>query len=300
MTPRLVPFYRNWPEELRSDAHREFVDLGDRSRWFDTLVTTDIAAGSTDGPRVYADESKAETWYYITRGKADVVLPDGKVERIEPFDAVFFAPGTGAELRATADSPLTWLTLSSGGGSETPFSEKGRRGASTATKLTHALSPEIFRRKRTAPRQWPANKLGASAKPWWFYTVEDRSRWFHSGCISCIAPGGASTFHSHMERFEGPYETWYIVLQGTAFVRNEYEDFLFEGGPSGVFVPADASHQIINNGDDLLWYLTISSRGGEPLRVDVYNMPSGVERPGYLEEYNRIIGVRTANGLPVP
>ena len=118
--------------------------------------------------------------------------------------------------------------------------------------------------------------------------------------ISCLPPGGASTFHTHMENYEGPYETFYIVLDGTALIRNEYEDFVFTGGPSGVYVPADASHQIINNGEGLLWYLTLSSRGGVPLKIDVYNMPSGAERPGYLDEYNRIMAARQERGLPLP
>ena len=163
-----------------------------------------------------------------------------------------------------------------------------------------AKAPIAFDRRWVAPRQWPANSLGATAKPWWFYTVTASSKWYHSACVSSLPPGGASTFHTHMEPYEGPYETFYIVLQGTALIRNEYEDFVFEGGPSGVYVPADASHQIINSGDGQLWYLTISSRGGVPLKVDVYNMPSGAERPGYLEEFNRIMAMRQENGLPLP
>jgi hypothetical protein len=67
-----------------------------------------------------------------------------------------------------------------------------------------------------------------------------------------------------------------------------------------VFVPCDAPHQISNNGDDFLWYYTLSSRGDAELVLDTYAIPSGVDRPGYLEEYNRIIASRAARGLPIP
>src|SRR5690606_36777461 len=148
-----------------------------------------------------------------------------------------------------------------------------------------ATPPLVFHRATTAPRQWPANELGATAKPWWFYTVDERSAWFHTACVSCIAPGGASTFHTHMRDFEGPYETFYLVLEGRALIRSEYGDLDIRDNPGGVFVPADASHQMINNGHDFLWYLTLSSRGDSGLRLDTYSMPSGVDRPGYKDEY---------------
>jgi mannose-6-phosphate isomerase-like protein (cupin superfamily) len=297
--PKLVPFERETAAEERVDGatRQGFNDLGETSRWFDTIVTSDLASGETDGPRVFPS---AETWYFLVDGDAEFVNPNGSVETLSRFDGVFFLPGTGGELRATSGHGLTWLTIASAGGSPTPFSSDGGRGEASRGDISTAKPPIPFRRRQIATRQWPANPLGASAKPWWFYTVDDESQWFHSACISCIAPGGSSTFHSHMERFEGPYETFYINLSGTAFVRNEYEDFLFDAPPGGVYVPADASHQIINNGEDFLWYLTISSRGDTPLRVNTYDMPSGVDRPGYLEEYNRIIAARAANGLPTP
>ncbi len=228
------------------------------------------------------------------------MLPDGSVERLRRFDAVFFRPGDGAELRA-GDDGLTWLAFASTGGQRpTPYSATEGRGDGIWKAFDGASAPLVFLRRTIAPRQWPGNPLGASPKPWWFYTVDESSDWFHSACVSCVAPGGASTFHTHMERYEGPYETWYIVLAGSALIRSEFGDELFEEAPSGVFVPADASHQIINSGEDPLWYYTVSSCGDEPLALDTYSIPSGVERPGYLEEYNRIVAARAARGLQVP
>ena len=307
MRPKLVPFHYADQITGRIDqsggGRLSYIDLGTDSRWFDTLAIVEIPAGGSDGMRVYpgGEAGTAETWYIIAEGQGDLVSPDGKTTRVRPYDGIWFGPGSAGELRASAGTAMRWLVVSSDGGKATPFSATGGRGASTRVAVPNAAaSPVYFDRRWVAPRQWPANRLGATAKPWWFFTVDDYSKWYHSACISCIAPGGASTFHTHMEEYEGPYETFYIVLNGTALIRNEYEDRVFVGGPAGVYVPADASHQIINAGEGLLWYLTLSSRGGNPLTLDVYNTPSGTDRPGYLEEYNRIIRQRGINGLPVP
>jgi mannose-6-phosphate isomerase-like protein (cupin superfamily) len=298
----LVPFDASTSnEELQSGATRQrFIDFGEASRWFETLVIADLDAGASDGGRVYGTSSAAETWYQLVSGRGVLVLPDGSEQELRQFDGVYFKPGDGAELRAAADEPLRWMVLSASAEGATPYSAAEGRGESTLGEIAGASAPTIFVRHLLGPRQWPANPLGATAKPWWFYTVDDISQWYHSACIACIAPGGSSTFHTHMERYEGPYETFYIAMKGTALVRSEFGDTVFDDRPSGVFVPADASHQIINAGEDLLWYYTLSSRGDSPLTLDTYNIPSGVDRPGYLEEFNRIIAARAARGLIVP
>ena len=302
MRPRLVAFQK--PAALEGlaksrTASYSFIDIKKTSRWFDQLVVAGLPPGGVERT-AYPDDG-SETFYLFSRGGGELILPDGSKKTIRAYDGIWYGSGAGGELRAGADG-LEWLAVATNGGKPTPFA-----GASADSVLVKdgagrgaPKAPVAFDRRWIAPRQWPANKLGATAKPWWFYTVDGTSKWYHSACISCLPPGGASTFHTHMEKFEGPYETFYIVLDGTALIRNEYEDFVFTGGPSGVYVPADASHQIINNGEGLLWYLTISSRGGVPLKIDVYNMPSGAERPGYLDEFNRIMAVRQELGLPLP
>jgi mannose-6-phosphate isomerase-like protein (cupin superfamily) len=298
----LVPFTRASADETRScgATRQAFHDLADASLWFDSVVTSDLDPGASDGVRTYPAD--VETFYQVVAGEGELVFADGTVEPLRQFDGVFFTPGASGELRATGDLPLTWLTISSAGRESTPFTAANGRGDGLLERAAgDVLAPEIFRYKTTAPRQWPSNPLGASAKPWWFYTVNDHSRWYHTACIACVAPGGASTFHTHMLDFEGPYETWYIVLRGSALIRSEFEDFVFDfDAPCGVFVPCDAPHQISNNGDDFLWYYTLSSRGDAELVLDTYAIPSGVDRPGYLEEYNRIIASRAARGLPIP
>ena len=302
--PSITPFWAAGDKRGKSghdqSSRYRFVDVTDKSRWFDALMTASLEPGESDGCRVFDANSTAETWYYVASGTAEFVQPDGTVEILSPYDAIYFRPGTGGELRAPAGSKVSWFALSCDGGKATAFSATGGRGAGTLRQSEAAKPADIFRRIEVAPRNWPGNSIGASPRPWWFYSVDDRSKWFRAGCIGCLPPGGATALHSHLEEYEGPYESWYIILSGTGMIRNEYEDYIFEGGPAGAFVPANASHQLINNGTDFLWVLTTSSRGTEPLRVDTYSTPAGTERPGYLEEYNRIIAARRDRGLPVP
>ena len=172
---------------------------------------------------------------------------------------------------------------------------------STPGKVVEGERPKIrlFRFKDTFPVQWHENKIGATHRPWWFYNVSDVSDWFNIFCISVLQPGQSEGFHSHLPEHEGPYECWYLVFRGRGQVRTEYADYDVES-LDAAFMPPNASHQMRNNSTEPLWYGTLSSRGGHPLRVDTYAMECSEARPGYMEEYNRIMAVRRKNGLPVP
>jgi oxalate decarboxylase/phosphoglucose isomerase-like protein (cupin superfamily) len=157
----------------------------------------------------------------------------------------------------------------------------------------------LFRFRDVFPVQWHENKIGATHRPWWFYNVSDISDWFNIFCISCLQPGQSEGFHSHLPEHEGPYECWYLVFDGEGQVRTEFADHNVEKFDA-VFIPPNASHQMRNNSTQPLWYATLSSRGGHPLKVDVYALECSEARPGYMEEYERIMEVRRQNGLPVP
>lgn len=158
---------------------------------------------------------------------------------------------------------------------------------------------KIYRLTDQSPIQWHENKIGGSDHFWWFYDVSDASRWFTALCISVLQPGQSVGFHSHKDETEGPYECWYMVLKGQGQLRTEYFDTYLDTYDAA-FMPPDASHQFRNVSREPVWWLTLSSRGGEPLKVDTYNIECSEDRPGYWEEYERIMESRRSRGLPTP
>jgi len=155
---------------------------------------------------------------------------------------------------------------------------------------------KIFKFKEQSPVLWPNNKIGATDRFWWLYDASKESKWFNCFCICCLQPGQSESMHSHMEEYEGPYETWYLIYDGIAELRTEYGNWILERFDA-IFVPTGASHQIRNAGTEPLWWGSLSSRGGQPLKVDTYNIPCSEERPGYMEEFQRIVEARRKRGL---
>jgi mannose-6-phosphate isomerase-like protein (cupin superfamily) len=158
---------------------------------------------------------------------------------------------------------------------------------------------EIFKRENLPLIRWHENKIGGTNMPWWFYDVSDVSKWFSMMCISVLQPGEAGGFHSHRDETEGPYECWYLVMKGNGELRTEYFDTPLSEFDAA-YMPTGASHQFRNGGSEPVWWMTLSSRGGQPLRVDTYELECSEARPGYMEEYERIMAARKARGLPTP
>jgi mannose-6-phosphate isomerase-like protein (cupin superfamily) len=157
----------------------------------------------------------------------------------------------------------------------------------------------IYRIKDQSQIRWHENKIGGTDHPWWFYDVRDLSKWFSMMCISVLQPGEAGGFHSHMDETEGPYECWYLVMKGEGQLRTEYFDTPLHTYDAA-FMPTGASHQFRNVSQEPVWWMTLSTRGGAPRKVDTYALECSEDRPGYMEEYNRIMAARTARGLPTP
>lgn len=158
---------------------------------------------------------------------------------------------------------------------------------------------EIFHLADQTPHLWERNKIGASDRFWWFYDVRQTSQWFTAGCVGVLEPGQSEGFHSHLPENEGPYECWYVVMQGQGEVRTEYGDHRL-GQFEAAFMAPGSAHQMRNAGTDRLWYFTLSSRGNAPLRVDTYGISCSEARPGYAEEYARIMSARKSRGLTTP
>ena len=321
-----------WPRNNIGATDRSwwFYDVRNVSRWFTSLGVSCLQPGESEAFHSHLEEVEGphENWYFVFEGQGQVRTEYGDY-RLGKFDAVFVPTGAVHQMRNAGTARLWYGAGSSSGGHSrrayaygVPCSEArpgyqeeydrivraresrglpGRGGGEVIRVECTGDRPQVkvFHLVDIVPRFWPRNELGASDKYWWFYTATAVSRWFHSFCIACVQPGGASTFHSHMEEFEGPYETWYVVLEGQAEIRSEYADYPLERFDAA-FMPAGASHQMRNVGTELLWYGTISSRGDSPLVVDTYEIPSGTARPGYLEEYNRIMEARRRRGLSVP
>ena len=173
--------------------------------------------------------------------------------------------------------------------------------SATSTESASDARPpvSIFRMKDQTQIRWHENNIGGTNMPWWFYDVTDVSQWFSMMCVSCLQPGEAGGFHSHMDQTEGPYECWYLVLKGEGQLRTEYFDTsLYEF--DAAYMPTNAAHQFRNVSTEPVWWMTLSSRGGQPLKVDTYELECSETRPGYMEEYNRIMAARKARGLPTP
>lgn len=126
--------------------------------------------------------------------------------------------------------------------------------------------------------------------------MSDVSQWFTALCIGQLLPGQSEGFHAHLEEYEGPYECWYLVLQGQGQLRTEFGDHDLEKFDAA-FMPTGSSHQMRNPGTDTLWYASFSTRGGHELKVDTYGISCSEERPGYAEEFERIMQARRERGL---
>lgn len=158
---------------------------------------------------------------------------------------------------------------------------------------------KIFHMRETNSILWERNQIGATDRKWWFYDVTAESKWFTAFCVGLLQPGEAEGFHSHLPEHEGPYECWYVVFSGRGELRTEYGDYPMEQFDAA-FMPASSSHQMRNAGTEPLWWGTLSSRGGHPLQVDTYGISCSEDRPGYAEEYGRIMAARRDRGLPTP
>jgi len=160
--------------------------------------------------------------------------------------------------------------------------------------------PVVSRFEEIMPVTFAKNDIGANADYHaWFYDLpDDQTDWFHIGAVIKLEPGEYVDFHTHTEAVEGPYEEFYWVLDGRARLRSEYWDTTLERFDCAYF-PTGTAHQLGNAGTDTLWFGAWVSLGGNEMTVDIEGMDPE-ERPGYLEEYRRIMAARAERGLSVP
>jgi mannose-6-phosphate isomerase-like protein (cupin superfamily) len=128
----------------------------------------------------------------------------------------------------------------------------------------------------------------------WEYSYPT-SRWYDEGELLKLEPGEYTDFHSHREGVERPYEKRFCVFSGSGVLRTERSDERLEQFDSGL-VPPDAAYQFGNTGTEALWIGWWASVGDADLSDSSELKPS--ERPGALEEYQRIMAARSQRDLP--
>ena len=158
---------------------------------------------------------------------------------------------------------------------------------------------------------WPSNRIGATERVWSGAGMPPgMANFLEAYGISILLPGQSEGFHSHLSEWEGaggPYDEWYIVLDGELELRTEYGDFLLKKW-DGVYMTLNAAHQIrnpkwstkpavymslscFNCKSTNRWDSTIQDKYGEFLTCSE-------ERFGYMKEYKRITKKRRERVLP--
>lgn len=158
---------------------------------------------------------------------------------------------------------------------------------------------------------WPSNRIGATERVLsGTGMLPGIANFLEAYGISILQPGQSEGFHSHLAEWEGkggPYEEWYIVLEGELELRTEYGDFLLKKW-DGAYIPLNAAHQVrnpkwsttpaiymslscFNCKSENRWDSAIQDKYGE-------FMTCSEERFGYMKEYKRIMNKRRNRGLP--
>ena len=128
-------------------------------------------------------------------------------------------------------------------------------------------------------------------------TGVDELEWFSDSAVMKLEPGGSTGLHTHFDN-EGPHEEVYWVLEGDARVVTEYRDARLRRFDCAFF-PTGNPHGIENAGTDTLWVAVCGARGGIESEFDLADLEIS-ERPGQVEEYERVMAARKQRGLPLP
>jgi mannose-6-phosphate isomerase-like protein (cupin superfamily) len=142
-----------------------------------------------------------------------------------------------------------------------------------------------------------APEVGCTAdRPDWITTTEGLE-WFSDSVVMRLEPGAYTSIHTHFEN-EGPHEEIYWVVDGTARLLTEYRDTTLERFDCAFF-PTNNPHGIGNVGTDTLWVAAWGARGGVEGEFDLDDLEVS-ERPGQVDEYERVMAARKKRGLPLP
>lgn len=321
---------QRYHNEIGGTEHKVWNYSFDDADWFPLAFLIALEPGEstsflshgteTDGPK--------ERTYRVIDGDVELRTEYGE-EKLSTFDAVYCPPGSAHQLR-NVGTDTAWVTSwvcvgeegSVQGLIETPpehragyreeysriMAARKARNLSAPQRATDTFEGEIGERPAPAvqrfsdvyPVRMPeSKKTGASARPEWFMYFD--SQWFQIMDLLKIEPGEQVAFHSHMPEHEGDLEEVYWMFSDDAEVRTEYWDAEI-GRFDLMHFPPGTAHQIRNIGTSTVWFGALTSVGSESSKFDLD--PEGgfapEDRPGYVEEYERIMAARKERGLPVP
>lgn len=316
--------------DLGSSGYRVWYYRFPDAEWLPLAALYALEPGESTGFRSHGTETDGpmERTYRVLAGDAELRTAS-RDEGLGAFDVAFCPAGAPHQLR-NVGTERCWIAswVSDGGAGtarrlvETPPADRRGYAAeyeriAAARKrrdlpLTRGGSddrdaspkdgpqPAVLRFSETSPVRVPeSERVGASGRPTWFHDVD--ADWFHGGSLLKLEPGERVAFHSHLPETEGPFEDAYWVFDEGGELRTEYWDEPL-GAYDAVHFPPGAAHQIRNAGTETLWFGSWTSVGGRDgaFGLDPATGFAPEDRPGYVDEYDRIMAARKERGLPLP
>lgn len=319
--------------EIGGTEHRVWYYRFPDAEWLPIATLYALDPGEATGFRSHAPETDGpmERTYRVLSGAAELRTEHGD-ERLGRFDVAFCPAGAAHQFR-NAGTERCWIAswVSDGGAGtarkaiETPLADRPgyvdeyerivaaradrdlpvpleyRDGVDAFDAPTEGRPRPIVQRfPETSPARIPgSDRIDASARPTWFHDVD--ADWFHGGSLLKLEPGERVAFHSHLPEHEGAFEDAYWVFGDGGELRTEYWDERLEPYDAMHFPPG-AAHQVRNVGTDTLWFGSWTSVGDEDgaFELDPDGGFAPEDRPGYVEEYDRIMAARKERGLPLP
>lgn len=322
------PVTHRMADDVGSTGYQAWYYQFPQSNWIPLAALIELKPGESTAFLSHneATDGAMECAYRVLKGNAEL-RTEFWDERLRQFDTVFCPAGAAHQFRNIGTESCRFVMWVSAGGKDTPLNlaetepadrpgyieeyeriiaARKARGLRLPNgedsrfegKLGNRPEPLVSRFRDLQPEMMPEMKeTGGSGRPEWF-TRLDESQWFYMGVLVKLDPGEQVDFHTHLEEHWGPFEEFYWVYGDEAELRTEYRDVPLSEYDL-MFYPPEASHQVRNTGTDTIWIGAWTAAGTEDVEFDLEADDAEV-RPGYIEEYKRIMAARKQRGLPLP
>lgn len=318
------------PEIGIVDSYRIWYYTVPSAKWLDLGFLIRLEPGQTTPfhAHTHGEVGNVERVYRVVRGSGELrtVYADTPLDR---FDVVYCPTGAAHQIRNDSTDDL-WLCGWINAGADSldysleavaPRDRPGypeaferfnaarhARGLSLppyidpADQAPDEMGPEpvvkSFRDTHAITMQ-ASTKTGGDERREWFTDLSESQHFFVADLIR-LDPGEQVNFHTHQEQYEKYFEEAYWVYAGEGKLRTEYWDRSMS--PLDLmYFPPGAAHQVANVGTETLWFGAMTSVGPEDPEFNLESTEQTVEdRPGYVEEYRRILAARKLNDLSLP